>query len=86
MSILFTNATAVAMDPAQPLLKDVFVAVEGSKIVSVGAARPAGEFDRVIDCAGKVMMPGFVNAHTHVPMTLMRGYGGGCDLHTWLNE
>ena len=86
MSILFTNATAVAMDPAQPLLKDVFVAVEGSKIASVGAARPAGEFDRVIDCAGKVMMPGFVNAHTHVPMTLMRGYGGGCDLHTWLNK
>ena len=86
MSILFTNATAVAMDPAQPLLKDVFVAVEGSKIASVGAARPAGEFDRVIDCAGKVMMPGFVNAHTHVPMTLMRGYGGGCDLHTWLND
>ena len=74
------------MDPAQPLLKDVFVAVEGSKIASVGAARPAGEFDRVIDCAGKVMMPGFVNAHTHVPMTLMRGYGGGCDLHTWLND
>ena len=31
-------------------------------------------------------MPGFVNAHTHVPMTLMRGYGGGCDLHTWLND
>ena len=31
-------------------------------------------------------MPGFVNCHTHIPMTLMRGYGGGCDLHTWLND
>ena len=31
-------------------------------------------------------MPGLVNAHTHIPMTLMRGYAGGCDLHTWLND
>ena len=74
------------MDPARPELKNAFVAVEGTKIASVGTDRPAGEFDRVIDCAGKVMMPGLVNAHTHVPMTLMRGYGGGCDLHTWLNK
>ncbi len=86
MAILFTNVTAVTMDPARPVLTDAFVAVEGTKIASVGTVRPAGEFDRVIDCAGKVMMPGLVNAHTHVPMTLMRGYGGGCDLHTWLNK
>ena len=52
----------------------------------MGTVRPAGEFERVVDCTGKVLMPGFVNAHTHVPMTLMRGYGGGCDLHTWLNK
>ncbi len=86
MAILFTNVTAVTMDPAQPVLTDAFVAVEGTRIASVETVRPAGEFDRVIDCAGKVMMPGLVNAHTHVPMTLMRGYGGGCDLHTWLNK
>ena len=74
------------MDPANPVIKNAFVAVEGTRIASVETVRPAGEFDRVIDCAGKVMMPGFVNAHTHVPMTLMRGYGGGCDLQTWLND
>ena len=86
MSVLFTNVTAVTMDPARPALKDAFVAVEGTKIASVGTERPQGEFDREIDCAGKVLMPGFVNAHTHVPMALMRGYGGGCDLQTWLNK
>jgi len=52
----------------------------------VGTQRPAGDFARVIDCTGKVLMPGFVNAHTHVPMTLMRGYGGGKDLQTWLYD
>ena len=86
MSILFEHVTAVTMDPARPVLKDAFVAVEGAKIASVGTIRPAGEFERTIDCTGKVMMPGLVNAHTHVPMTLMRGYGGGCDLQHWLND
>ena len=86
MKTLFTNVTAVTMDPAGPVLKDAFVAVEGMEIASAGTRRPAGDFDRVVDCAGKVMMPGLINAHTHIPMVLMRGYGGGCDLHTWLNE
>ena len=86
MSILFTNVTAVTMDPENPALKDAFVAVEGTKIASVGAERPEGEFDRVIDCTGRVMMPGLVNAHTHVPMALLRGYGGGHDLQHWLND
>ena len=80
MSILFANAAVVTMDPANPVLKDAFVAVEGAKIASVGSLRPAGKFDRTIDCAGKVLMPGLVNAHTHVPMALMRGYG--CLLYT----
>ena len=31
-------------------------------------------------------MPGFVNTHTHIPMTLMRGYGGGHNLQDWLNQ
>lgn len=86
MSILFTNVTAVTMDPAAPRLEKGFVAVEGTKIASVGTERPAGEFDRIIDCTGKVMLPGLVNAHTHVPMTLLRGYGGGHDLQHWLND
>ena len=86
MSILFTNVTAVTMDPAAPVLHDAYVLVEGTTISSVGTARPVGEFEQVIDCTGKVMMPGFVNTHTHIPMTLLRGYGGGCDLQTWLND
>ena len=86
MSILFANVTAVTMDPANPVIKNAFVAVEGTKIASVGTGRPTGEFERVMDCAGKVMMPGLVNAHTHVPMALLRGYGGGHDLQHWLND
>jgi 5-methylthioadenosine/S-adenosylhomocysteine deaminase len=38
----------------------------------------------VIDCAGKVLMPGFVNTHTHVPMTLLRGLADDLRLDVWL--
>lgn len=86
MSVLFQHVTVLTMDSAQPLLKDAYVAVEGTTIASVGTQRPQGEFDRVVDGQGQVLMPGLINCHTHVPMTLMRGYGGGCDLQHWLQE
>ncbi len=86
MSVLFTNVTALLMDEGFSTLTGGYVAVEGTEITYVGTQLPQGSFDRVIDCTGKVMMPGFVNTHTHIPMTLMRGFGGGHDLHTWLND
>ena len=86
MKILFQNTTAVTMDPAQPVLNHAYITVEGTQIISVDQDRPHGEFDRVIDGQGKVLMPGLVNCHTHVPMALLRGYGGGHDLQHWLND
>jgi len=86
MSILFTNVTAVTMNESAPMLKNAFVAVDGVNITYVGDTRPAGSFDREIDCTGKVMLPGLINAHTHIPMTILRGYGGGCALQSWLND
>ena len=86
MSILFEHVTAVTMDPSRPLLRDGYVLVEGSRVVQVGQTRPQVDAERVIDGRGRVMLPGLINAHTHLPMTLMRGYGGGCDLQTWLNQ
>ena len=86
MSILIHNCTAVLMDEAGTVLPGAYVAVEGSKIVSVGAQRPAGDFETEIDGKGGVLMPGFVNAHTHVPMTAMRGYGDGNNLQDWLHN
>ena len=84
MSVLFTNACVLTMDGSRTALHNAFVAVEGSRITHVGAQRPEGAFDRVIDCTGKVLMPGFVNAHTHTAMTLLRGYADDLELFTWL--
>ena len=86
MSILIHNCTAVLMDEAGTVMPGAYVAVEGTKITSVGTVRPQGTFDQEIDGKGNVLMPGFVNAHTHVPMTAMRGYGDGNNLQDWLNN
>lgn len=83
---LLYNCRALCMDGEDTLLSSAFVAVEGDKIASVGTVRPEGPFDEEIDCKDNVLMPGLVNAHTHVPMTFLRGYGGGCDLQTWLHQ
>ena len=83
---LLSHCRALCMDEADTLLDNAFVVVQGTTIRSVGTERPAGEFTHEIDCRGNVLMPGLVNAHTHIPMTLLRGYGGGCDLQTWLND
>lgn len=86
MPILFQNVTAVLMDAAHTVLKNAYVSVDGGKITSVGTDKPQGAFDRVIDGHGGILMPGLINCHTHVPMTAMRGYGDGHDLHDWLNN
>jgi len=64
------------------------VAVEGGVITYVGDSLPEGTENaaRVIDGRGHILTPGFVNAHTHVPMTLLRGLGGDKPLHEWLND
>lgn len=86
MSTLFSNVTAVLMDKAHTVLPNAYVLVEDGRIISVSQERPQGFDGKQINGGGKVLMPGFVNAHTHVPMTAMRGYGGGHDLHSWLND
>lgn len=85
-SILFYHCRALLMDEENTLLDPAYVVVEGERIAAVSSTRPQGPFAQEIDCGGNVLMPGLVNAHTHIPMTLMRGYAGGCDLHTWLND
>ena len=85
-SILLYRCRALLMDEENTLLDPAYVVVEGERIAAVSSTRPQGPFAQEIDCGGNVLMPGLVNAHTHIPMTLMRGYAGGCDLHTWLND
>lgn len=86
MDILFSHVTAVPMEDDAVVLKDAFVLVSDGKIASVGTVCPADFSGEEIDGRGKVLMPGLVNAHNHLPMSLFRGYADDCPLQTWLND
>ena len=64
---------------------DCFVGVRGDTIAYLGADEPAEDFGERYDGRGKVLLPGLVNAHSHAPMTLMRGYAENLALDDWLN-
>ena len=84
---IFTNAFVLTMDNTMTQFSPGAVAVKGDSIVAVGMAEDiTNEFtaDEIIDCGGKVLMPGLINAHTHVPMTLLRGLADDLRLDVWL--
>lgn len=63
-----------------------FVGVRGKDIVYIGAEEPAdaAQYARQIEGGGKLLLPGLVNTHTHLAMTLLRGYGENLSLQDWL--
>ena len=60
------------------------VAISGDSIVAVGDDANRYTAAETIDCNGRVVMPGLINAHTHVPMTLLRGLADDLRLDVWL--
>src|SRR5258708_5124133 len=60
------------------------VAISGNAIAAVGHPADAYTAAETIDCGGRVVMPGLVNAHTHAPMTLLRGLADDLRLDVWL--
>ncbi len=66
--------------------EDLYVGVQGRTIDYIGKEKPEKDYGEVYDGADRLLMPGFVNAHAHSPMALMRGYGENMTLQHWLND
>jgi 5-methylthioadenosine/S-adenosylhomocysteine deaminase len=91
MSLLLYNGTVLCLGQADRIYDRGYVLVEDNRIVAVGHAAdlPANlSYQEKIDCTGKLIMPGLINAHTHSPMVLFRGLAEGVSLLTldgWYN-
>lgn len=86
---LVTGGTVVTMDATGVVIPDGAVAITDGRIVAVGsrAELEAGHPDaRRIDAAGGIILPGLINAHTHVPMVLFRGLADDLELMDWLEN
>jgi 5-methylthioadenosine/S-adenosylhomocysteine deaminase len=89
VDMLVLNGTLVTMDKDHTVIQDAGVAVEHGRIVAVGSStdivRMYSAPERV-DATGKIIIPGLINGHTHVPMTLFRGLADDLDLQEWLTK
>ena len=91
--LVIAGGTVVTMDPSHRILENGIVVVkQGDTIFAVEVSTPAAvnkymhETKQLIDARGKLVLPGFINGHTHAPMTLLRGLKDDVTLEEWLTK
>ena len=86
MGLLIKNITIIPMDGVDEVLEDTNVYIEEDKIMNIGKLRKDIKIDRTIDGKNKVAIPGLINAHTHIGMSLLRNFADDLPLHEWLTQ
>ncbi len=88
MKTWIKHAIVLTMDEKDAVIKDGCLFIEDDQITYVGLQNDGLEAkaEKVIDAKGNIIMPGLVNAHTHLPMTIFKGYGEGLPLQQWLTD
>ena len=85
MNILIKNVNVLQVEPKANILKNVFVGIENDIIKFINKDIPEGfEYNYEINGKDKLLMSGMTNAHTHIPMSLMKGIGSDKVLMDWL--
>lgn len=82
------NGLLMTMAPDSAPIPDGVVVAEGGQITYAGSSdgAPHQPAEQIIDARAAVILPGLVNAHTHLAMTLLRGYADDMPLRRWLEE
>jgi len=91
VDLLITGGTVVTMDADRRIIENGYVIVKGDTIVAVGEGLPRMPNGPIftmqtIEAKGALVLPGFINGHTHVPMTLLRGLHDDVTLDDWLRK
>ncbi|MCH2277449.1 MAG: amidohydrolase [Vicinamibacterales bacterium] len=89
VDLLLTGGTVITMDRAARVITNGAVAVDGADIVAVGSAAEVASAItalEIVDTSGRIVLPGFVNTHTHAPMVMFRGLADDVALKEWLEQ
>lgn len=87
MKILIKNANLISMDKTrQKYEENVDILINNDKIEKVGKNIVLNEDVKLIDATGKIVMPGLINTHAHIPMSIFRETLDGYGLQEWLEE
>ncbi len=84
---IIEGATVVTMDSQRRVLSPGHIAIREGRIVAVGPGAPQNlEAQEIIQAEGKLLVPGLINAHTHLPMVMFRGLADDLILDDWLRK
>ncbi len=87
--LLIVGGTVVTMNERREIIEDGAIAVKNGQILAVGKTSDIAKrfpAKQTVDAKGKVVIPGLINTHTHVPMSLYRGIADDLDLQEWLTK
>ena len=83
-TILIKNA--LILNPNNFENKKQSLLIKNDLIAEISDEIDESNIDKVIDAEGKILLPGFINTHTHLSMTLFRGLADDLSLDSWLND
>mgnify|MGYP003290103744 CR=1 FL=1 len=89
VDLILKNAIVLTVDNEYKIFEPGAVAVTDNVITAVGDEKDilnTCEGKEVVDCDGKILMPGLINTHTHLPMAILRGIMDDLRLDEWLND
>ncbi len=89
IDLLVTASWVIPVIPKKAVYQDYAIAINQQKIVGLcplSEAKQNYHYSERVDLSGQVVMPGLINAHGHIPMSLFRGMADDYELMTWLKQ
>lgn len=89
VDLAIIGGRCLTLDPDFSEFSDTLILIRGDKIIWLGErGKYPGRYraERIIQASGKIIMPAFMNAHTHLSLSLYRGLGSDLKLHDWLRR